>query len=637
MFRFGNKAKEKHKTIDKYLEISDRINAPILIEDDTIIEPIDKPFAFIQPQFIEIEQFDDTDEFTLQISNAGNGLLIISDISADVQWIKIGYDGDKKVLEYSDKPLSIKIDIERERLPAGENIGNITIHAIQDDKITYQIPVTVNIPKDESATIIASTNFLDFGSVTINKEVEFVFVSEIAETVYLQGDFTNWELGRIPMKKEGNKFRVVIPLEDGEYLYQFCVGDREFTDPNNQQKVILGEHGSCSKLNLNRYTLPLIIANVAPKSQKIKLIPSENINLSEYEFTLGKGEKRQIDVFLIPYLMQIGTNQGQIVIETRSRQVDKVQIQAKGIAYGPVSIISPPKVSLGTVYRGSEISALLKIKNNGNEILIGNIVVDVPWLKPMKFEIPAGAEADIAMPVFAENLEAGQYKTLISIISNDVIYGKDISNIPIEFQLVSMEVEPKEIDFGNMWIGEPKGQNIWVRRSDGAKMELSMPSELPSWLSVNITGRQTMNVSIDWDKIYLDSDRDIETTIYITDRKSPLRESVHIHGRIQIPHIAVDEIDFGNGDWKKKTLPMSIKNMGNGKLVLYKIEISEDQRWMSLQYKKRKKRPPEFMLTVNRRFIPKNQQDIPLTGVIKIYSNDPIEPILNVFVTLKPR
>ncbi|HGE70448.1 TPA: hypothetical protein ENX78_06415 [Candidatus Poribacteria bacterium] len=637
MFRFGNKAKEKHKTIDKYLEISDRINAPILIEDDTIIEPIDKPFAFIQPQFIEIEQFDDTDEFTLQISNAGNGLLIISDISADVQWIKIGYDGDKKVLEYSDKPLSIKIDIERERLPAGENIGNITIHAIQDDKITYQIPVTVNIPKDESATIIASTNFLDFGSVTINKEVEFVFVSEIAETVYLQGDFTNWELGRIPMKKEGNKFRVVIPLEDGEYLYQFCVGDREFTDPNNQQKVILGEHGSCSKLNLNRYTLPLIIANVAPKSQKIKLIPSENINLSEYEFTLGKGEKRQIDVFLIPYLMQIGTNQGQIVIETRSRQVDKVQIQAKGIAYGPVSIISPPKVSLGTVYRGSEISALLKIKNNGNEILIGNIVVDVPWLKPMKFEIPAGAEADIAMPVFAENLEAGQYKTLISIISNDVIYGKDISNIPIEFQLVSMEVEPKEIDFGNMWIGEPKGQNIWVRRSDGAKMELSMPSELPSWLSVNITGRQTMNISIDWDKIYLDSDRDIETTIYITDRKSPLRESVHIRGRIQIPHIAVDEIDFGNGDWKKKTLPMSIKNMGNGKLVLYKIEISEDQRWMSLQYKKRKKRPPEFMLTVNRRFIPKNQQDIPLTGVIKIYSNDPIEPILNVFVTLKPR
>jgi len=637
MFRFGNKAKEKHKTIDKYLEISDRINAPILIEDDTIIEPIDKPFAFIQPQFIEIEQFDDTDEFTLQISNAGNGLLIISDISADVQWIKIGYDGDKKVLEYSDKPLSIKIDIERERLPAGENIGNITIHTIQNDKMTYQIPVTVNIPKDESATIIASTNFLDFGSVTINKEVEFVFVSEIAETVYLQGDFTNWELGRIPMKKEGNKFRVVIPLEDGEYLYQFCVGDREFTDPNNQQKVILGEHGSCSKLNLNRYTLPLIIANVAPKSQKIKLIPSENINLSEYEFTLGKGEKRQIDVFLIPYLMQIGTNQGQIVIETRSRQVDKVQIQAKGIAYGPVSIISPPKVSLGTVYRGSEISALLKIKNNGNEILIGNIVVDVPWLKPMKFEIPAGAEADIAMPVFAENLEAGQYKTLISIISNDVIYGKDISNIPIEFQLVSMEVEPKEIDFGNMWIGEPKGQNIWVRRSDGAKMELSMPSELPSWLSVNITGRQTMNVSIDWDKIYLDSDRDIETTIYITDRKSPLRESVHIHGRIQIPHIAVDEIDFGNGDWKKKTLPMSIKNMGNGKLVLYKIEISEDQRWMSLQYKKRKKRPPEFMLTVNRRFIPKNQQDIPLTGVIKIYSNDPIEPILNVFVTLKPR
>ncbi|MGB9595211.1 MAG: glycogen-binding domain-containing protein, partial [Candidatus Poribacteria bacterium] len=454
---------------------------------------------------------------------------------------------------------------------------------------------------------------------------------------YLQGDFTNWELGRIQMKKEGNRFRVIIPLEDGEYLYQFYVDDREFTDPNNQQKVILGEHGSCSKLNLNRYNRSLTITNVKSRSEKIKLVPSENISLSEYEFSLRKGEKKQIDVFLIPYSMQMGINQGQISIETRSRQVDIVQIQAKGIAYGAVSIISPTSISLGTVYRGSEIFASLKIKNNGNDILIGNIVVEVPWLKPTKFEVPKGAEADIVLPILTEQLNAGQYKTSISVISNDVIYNRDILNIPIEFQLVSMDVEPKEIDFGNLWVGEPKSQNIWARRSDGARMELSISSDLPSWLSANVTGRQTINVSINWDKIYLDSDRDIKATIFINDRKSSLRESVNIKGRIQIPHIAVDEINFGSGDWKKKTLPMIIKNVGNGKLVIYKIEISEDQRWMSLQYKKRKKGHPEFWLTVNRRLVPKNQRDIPITGFIRIYSNDPIEPIFDVYITLIPR
>ncbi len=637
MFGFKNKPKGKRKTIDEYLEISDRINAPILIEDDTIIEPIDRPFAFIQPQSVKIDQFDNTDEFNLQISNAGNGLLIISNISSDVQWMKIEYDGEKKVLEYSGKPLSIKVSIEKGRLLAGENIGNIEVQTVHDEKITYRIPVVVNIPKDESATIIVSTNSLDFGSVPINKEVEFVFINETVEVVYLQGDFTNWELGKIPMKKEDNKFRAIISLEDGEYLYQFCVDDRVFADPNNQQKVVLGEHGTCSKLNLNRYNRPLIISNISSRTQKIKLVSSENISLSEYDFQLRKGEKKQIEVFLIPHSLQIGINQGQIGIETRSRQVDVVQVYAQGIAYGAVALIYPSSISLGTVYRGSEISASLKIKNNGNGTLVGNIVVEVPWLKPMKFEIPKGAESDITMPIFAEGLVAGQYRTSISIISNDVIFNRDVFNIPIEFQLVSMDIEPKEIDFGNLWVGEPRSYNIRARRSDGARIDLDILSDIPSWLSANVIGRQTINISINWDKIYLDSDKDIQAIIHITDKRSSLKESVNIRGRVQIPHIAVDEMDFGDGNWKKKTLPMIIKNMGNGKLVIHKIEISEDQKWMSLQYKKRKKSSPEFLLTVNRKFIPKNQKDIPITGFIRIYSNDPIEPIFDVYVVIKPR
>jgi len=163
-------------------------------------------------------------------------------------------------------------------------------------------------------------------------------------------------------------------------------------------------------------------------------------------------------------------------------------------------------------------------------------------------------------------------------------------------------------------------------------------------LDVTLSGRQTLNVKIDWDKMYLESDRDLEATIKVIDQSSSLSESVTVRGRVLIPHVAVDELNFGGGDWKKKTLPLTIRNMGNGKLELKKIEISEEQKWMSLKYKKRRNKPlsfrrvteeqTEFFVSINRRLIPKVERSIPLTGLIRIHSNDPIEPILDVFVII---
>ncbi|MDQ1328172.1 MAG: hypothetical protein QG641_1457, partial [Candidatus Poribacteria bacterium] len=614
----------------------------------------------------------------LSISNAGTGLLIISSISSDVDWIKIDDSGDKKVLECSDGPFLIKIKIEREKLPAGDHNGIITIQTMQDAKATHQIPVSVRIPKEDSALVVPSTDILDFGSVTLHKEAEFTFAGGSEDSVlpflssaesggfggtrlvYLQGDFTNWELDRIPMSRVGSVlpflshvppcngraaesggfggtrdvFFTILPLEDGEYLYQFSVDGREFPDPNNQQMVVIGEHGNCSKLVLNRYNRDFILTNVGTKSLKVKLIPTEGINLTEYEFWLEKGEKKQVNVYITPQKMSLGMNSFRLDIEVKSRQIGSIRIQAKGIAYGPIADVSPQELSLGTVFRGSKIAGSLKIKNVGIGTLIGNIVVDVPWLRPDRFEIPEGVEIETSIPVDAEMLSPGDYKSVITLLTNDHIYGRDKYSIPLSFQLVSMDVEPKEIDFGAMWVDERKEQNVRARRNDGAKIELGPPTGLPTWLDVTLSGRQTLNVKIDWDKMYLESDRDIEAIIRVTDQSSSLSESVTVRGRILIPHIAVDEINFGGGDWKKKTLPLTIRNMGNGKLVLKKIEISEEQKWMSLKYKKRRNAPPEFFVSVNRRLIPKVERSIPITGLIKVHTNDPIEPILDVFVII---
>jgi len=644
MFSNKDELKGKRKLIDKYLEISDRINAPILIEDDTALKPIEEPYAFIQLSFrrvteeqtqvIDLTEFDTPEEISLSISNAGTGLLIISSISSDVDWIKIDDSGDKKVLECSDDPFLIKIKIEKEKLPAGEHSGIITIQTMQDAKTTHQIPVSVRIPKEDSALVVSSTDVLDFGSVTLHKEAEFTFTGGSEDLVYLQGDFTNWELGRIPMSQVDGVFFTILPLEDGEYLYQFSVDGREFPDPNNQQMVVIGEHGNCSKLTLNRYNRDFILTNVGTKSLKVKLIPTEGINLTEYEFWLEKGEKKQVNVYIVPQKMTLGMNSFRIDVEVKSRQTGSIRIQAKGIAYGPVADVSPQELPLGTVFRGSKIAGSLRIKNVGIGTLSGNIIVDVPWLRPDRFEIPEGIEIETFIPVDAERLLPGDYKSVITLLTNDHIYGRDKYSVPLSFQLVSMDVEPKEIDFGVIWVNERKEQNVRARRNDGAKIELGPPTGLPTWLDVTLSGRQTLNAKIDWDKMYLESDRDLEATIKVIDQSSSLSESVTVRGRVLIPHVAVDELNFGGGDWKRKTLPLTIRNMGNGKLELKKIEISEEQKWISLKYKKRKNAPPEFFVSINRRLIPKVDRSIPITGIIRIHSNDPIEPILDVFVII---
>lgn len=607
-----------------------------MTDDDIAIKPIDEPYAFIYPDYITQTEYDPSNEVFIEISNAGSGFLIIFDISSDADWIRIEGIDEKKVMESSDEPAIIKIILEKEKLPAGEHKATITIQTIQNVKESYNIPITALIPKEDAALIVPSAKVIDFGSVPINKEYGFLFANDSADQVYLHGDFTNWELGVIPMLKVEGQHIAYIPLEDGEYLYQFKADDRLFPDPDNQQRIVIGEHGNCSSLKLNRYSRILSLKNVGTKSMKVKLNHSEGINLSEQEFWIEKAESKDIEIFLLPHLMKLGINSYNVGIEQKSRQIGNILIQAKGISYGPVTEISPSELSLGEVFRGSEIAGRLKIRNVGKDTLKINIISEVSWLKSDKIEIAEGVESDIPILVDSTQLSPDEYRTNITLLTNDYIYNRDRYIIPLDFKLVSMDIDPKEIDFGAMWVGEPKEISLRARRSDGAKIELEIPQDLPSWLDASTSGRQTINFKINWDKLFLESDRNIEANIKITDKRSQLIENLHIKAKILIPHIAVDEVNFGAGKWKTKKLPMVIKNMGNGKLVIHKIEISEEQKWISVAFKKNRKAQPSFSIMVDRRRIPKQDRANQITSVVKIYSNDPIEPTLNLFIPIEP-
>lgn len=59
--------------------------------------------------------------------------------------------------------------------------------------------------------------------------VEFTFFAPDAKDVYLVGEFNNWDIHSLPMKKENEKdWKVSIKLSPGRYEYKYFV-DGEWT------------------------------------------------------------------------------------------------------------------------------------------------------------------------------------------------------------------------------------------------------------------------------------------------------------------------------------------------------------------------------------------------------------------------
>lgn len=617
--------------IEKYLEISDRINAPVLIEEDIKIIPIDEPYVYIQPFTIDLEG---TENFSVSIRNVGSGFLILSDVRTDVDWIEIEGNVEKKALEWSDEPINVNFRICKEKIPIGDQKGNIIFETRQDRKNIHKLSIQTSILKEDASAIVASPELLDFGPVPIYKDYEFILRNDSAQSVYLQGDFTNWELMRIGMKKIGEEFRAFIPLEDGEYLYQFDVDGRIIPDPDNQQKVIISEQGICSKLVLDRFKRSFQLRNIGSKSLKVKIKPYGNgITLDKYDFWINKGEKVDINVFILPHLMKVDRNVFRVDILVKSELSASVMVQAYGIINGTMVEVFPQKISLGEIFSGKYNTAIIRVKNIGKGASEINIVASETWLRSEKYEIPEGVEMDIPIHIDTEQLSPGKYKASIAVLTSNYIQGMDQFNIPIEFNYISMDVDPLEIDFGVMYVGEIKERQIRAKRSDGARMELKISEDAPSWLDIESAGRQTFNLKIDWNELKLESDTELDSIITILDERSILSKPVRIYGKILIPHIAVDELKFDNGKWRKKSQPLNIKNLGNGKLVIKRIEVSEEQRWINIKVKSKRNSPPKFIVTIDRSFIPKSERYNPMTGYIRIYSNDPIEPITDVFVS----
>ena len=99
--------------------------------------------------------------------------------------------------------------------------------------------------------------------------VKFTYFNPDAKSVYLVGDFNNWNTSATPMEKNAEGlWSVVIPLSPGKYQYKFFVDGRYEQDPTNP--ITEGPYGnSVIKVASDYRVLPPTMSNNTPMNSYV--------------------------------------------------------------------------------------------------------------------------------------------------------------------------------------------------------------------------------------------------------------------------------------------------------------------------------------------------------------------------------
>ena len=69
------------------------------------------------------------------------------------------------------------------------------------------------------------------------KPVALAFKQPNARNVCVAGSFNNWNQKLTPLQKDGDGWKVTLPLRPGRYEYRFIVDGEWISDPNARESV----------------------------------------------------------------------------------------------------------------------------------------------------------------------------------------------------------------------------------------------------------------------------------------------------------------------------------------------------------------------------------------------------------------
>jgi 1,4-alpha-glucan branching enzyme len=100
----------------------------------------------------------------------------------------------------------------------------------------YKIVVDGKFITHPGNPIVTNKNAKDANSfLVIDPNYTFILKGfSNARSIYLTGDFNNWNELSLPMTREGNVWKVAVNLSLGKHLYKYIVDGKWIIDPDNK-------------------------------------------------------------------------------------------------------------------------------------------------------------------------------------------------------------------------------------------------------------------------------------------------------------------------------------------------------------------------------------------------------------------
>jgi len=503
----------------------------------------------------------------VRILNAGAGRLTIASIvhDADRGWLgaRLG-DGAGDSLPHSldtDESADIGINVDARGLAPGKHLGSIGIGFGNADVSPITVPISVEVPAGLPILEVRDGDGNEIGdAVIIADEIvqthRFVYYpqeksekpkkgrksrkggkAQHPNTVYLAGDFTGWESGKIRMTRQleeeepeqerpgwikGGRISFVadVPLASGTHQYKFIVDGSWENDPNNpatesesgNANSVLAinswrslELANCGKGLLRYHVMTrcpwLAVAPIAPAGSAISdgLGGVVRDGSKRAVGELREGEKTLVGLRVKAEMLNRGWNSGTIGIITNSAVTAqrKLKIEARVQAVRHDALIEVPagELDFGDVRRGGEAIRRILVTNQGGVPVEGEVLVEIPSRRKgaaataagkRTFNLPADDDGPVAVGV-AVTLHAGdplgriagmatlkvKHPSECLIRSADGGLLPGKAVIPFKAGIYDYVLEPAKLDFGEVGVGAEKEMCIKLARSDKNPVALS--------------------------------------------------------------------------------------------------------------------------------------------------------------------
>ena len=303
------------------------------------------------------------------------------------------------------------------------------------------------------------------------------------------------------------------------------------------------------------------------------------------EFQLAPGDSREVGVAFVP--SAVGAQQAALTIPSNDPEQPTFTVALSGIAFGVSNIVvQPSRLDFGQAMLGQTTQQTLSIQNSGSaELNITSVRSNDPAFTvedDTTFALDPGAAVELTVSFAPASV--GAHQANLNIESDDI----DEPTVTVALSglavgVPDIAVEPYELDFGDVAIGQAAERSIAVRNYGTGALDVSGMETNDAAFAIEgdhafqVDAGASVDVVVTFSPSVVGGQQAV-LSIESNDSDQPV-VTIHLTGTATgVPHIDVQptDIDFGQvalGQATQQTL--TVRNSGNATLAVSDIESSE--------------------------------------------------------------